>query len=75
MSKALTVHVKEAFFVPISQLTEDEVQQAIQGGTFQFFKDSQCERCEFYQDSPDAIHSRVHWEALALSNSCSQVFD
>jgi superfamily II DNA or RNA helicase len=52
MSKALTVHVKEAFFVPISQLTEDEVQQAIQDGTFQFFKDSQCERCEFYQDRP-----------------------
>ena len=50
--KLLKVLAREAFYIDKSQLSREEIEATYERETFQFFKDSACEKCEFFQDRP-----------------------
>lgn len=52
MKKPLSVIAREAFFIKLSDLNSTELEEAYERNTFQFFKDSACERCPYFQERP-----------------------
>jgi superfamily II DNA or RNA helicase len=48
----MKVFAREAFFIPIKKLTPDQVDEAHEANTFQFYKDQNCEKCPYFQERP-----------------------
>lgn len=48
----MRVFVREAFLVPMKYVSPEKLEEAYEKNTFQFFNESACEKCPYFEDRP-----------------------
>lgn len=48
----MKIIAREAYFVPLKRVSPEQIAAAKERNTFQFYKDSACEKCPYFEDRP-----------------------